>query len=78
MVHGGAVGWGSVYSSVYGTAGSASANSNGTAVALSLQGQGSAILTGDKGTVLNCEFISSGHGTGACEDSHGAKYKLMF
>jgi hypothetical protein len=43
-----------------------------------LRGEGTAILTGDKGTILNCEFISSGHGSGACQDNHGVKYKLLF
>jgi hypothetical protein len=71
ITRGGAVGWGSIYSSVYGSAGT-------TAAGISIRGQGSLILTGDKGTILNCEFISSGHGSGACLDNHGVKYKLLF
>jgi hypothetical protein len=48
-------------------------------VAVSGKNQGTVIMTGDKGTILNCEYISSGgHGTGACEDKHDTKYKLMF
>jgi hypothetical protein len=78
VVHGGALGWGSIYGSVFGTGGSASGSATSTSLAVSLRGEGSAILTGDKGTILNCEFISSGHGSGACEDNHGVKYKLMF
>jgi hypothetical protein len=68
-----AVGWGSIYSGVY--------SATGTSVAVGGSQRGSAVMTGDKGLVLNCEYISSawnGHGTGACEDNHGTKYKLMF
>src|SRR5579862_2185429 len=73
VVHGGALGWGLIYGSVYGTGGSASGSATGTSLAMSLRGEGSAILTGDRGTILNCEFISSGHGSGACQDNHGVK-----
>jgi hypothetical protein len=66
-----AVGWGSVYSTVY--------SASGVSVGVSGKNQGSAIMTGDKGTILNCEYISSGdHGSGACQDKRGTKYKLMF
>jgi len=66
-----AVGWGSVYSGVY--------SASGVSVGVSGKNQGSAIMTGDRGTILNCEYISSGgHGSGACEDRRGTKYKLMF
>ncbi len=78
VTHGGSASWGAVYASVYGTGGSASGSASGTAVGVSVRGEGSAILTGDKGTVLNCEFVSSGHGSGACVDNHGVKYKLLF
>lgn len=78
ITRGGSAAWGSIYSSVYSPAGSASGSATGTRLGVSLRGEGSAILTGDKGTILNCEFISSGHGSGACQDSHGVKYKLLF
>jgi hypothetical protein len=66
-----AVGWGSIYSGVY--------SASGVSAAVAGKNQGSAVMTGDKGTVLNCEYISSGgHGTGACKDKRGTKYKLMF
>lgn len=74
ITRGGSAAWGSIYSSVYGANGSAS----GAALAVGIRGEGSLILTGDKGTILNCEFISSGHGSGACLDNHGIKYKLLF
>jgi hypothetical protein len=66
-----AIGWGSIYSGVY--------SASGVSAAVAGKNQGSVIMTGDRGTILNCEYISSGgHGTGACEDKRGAKYKLMF
>jgi hypothetical protein len=66
-----AVGWGSIYSGVY--------SASGVSAAVAGKNQGSAVMTGDKGTILNCEYISSGgHGTGACQDKRGTKYKLMF
>lgn len=68
-----AVAWGSIYGSVY--------SASGSAVAVGGRQTGTAILTGDKGSVLDCEYVSgalSGHGTGACRDNHGGKYKLLF
>lgn len=42
----------------------------------------SAVLRGDKGTVLNCQMkIEAGfspHGMGDCQDNHGRKYTLQF
>ena len=68
-----AVAWGSIYSSVY--------TATGSEVALGGASHGSAVLTGDKGSVLECEYVSSslgGHGTGACRDNHGTKYRLLY
>lgn len=74
-----AVAWGSIYSSVYGPRGAAYGNANSTSVVTGGKNEGSAILTGDQGTILECEYISSfGHGSGACKDNHDNKYKLMF
>jgi hypothetical protein len=54
-------------------------SASGVSAAVAGKNQGSVIMTGDRGTILNCEYISSGgHGTGACEDKRGTKYKLMF
>ncbi len=78
ITRGGSATWGSIYASVYGTGGSANGSASGTKLAISIRGEGSLILTGDQGTVMNCEFISSGHGSGACVDNHGVKYKLLF
>jgi hypothetical protein len=70
-VRGGAMAWGSIYSG--------GGVANGYAGSVPLSARGSAILTGNKGTVINCEYISGvRNGSGACEDNHGTKYKLMF
>lgn len=65
-------GWGSIY----GIGGSATATTG------SVNGKqyGTAIATGDKGTVIQCEYVTgmSLHGSGRCKDNHGGKYKLMF
>ncbi len=75
-----AIGWGSVYSSVAGSGGYASGSGTGTSIAAGGRRFGSAILTNDKQTVVNCEYVVgfNGHGFGGCTDNHGAKYKLMF
>ena len=78
ITRGGSASWGSIYAQVYGTGGNASGSASGTKLGISLRGEGSLILTGDRGTVMNCEFISSGHGSGACIDNHGVKYRLLF
>ena len=67
-----AIGWGSIY----GTAGNATA----TSIAIGRR-FGSAVLTGDKQTVLDCEFVLNGlsaHGAGACKDNHGDSYRMLF
>jgi hypothetical protein len=80
IITGGSVGWGSVYTSVYGPGGPA--YGNGTAVAVRQNGrrEGSAILTGPKGTIVTCEFDLglSGHGFGACKSNGGVFYKMLF
>jgi hypothetical protein len=41
--------------------------------------RGTAIATGDKGTIIQCEYVTTQtSGTGFCEDNHGVRYKLMF
>jgi hypothetical protein len=74
------IGWGNVYSSVYGAAGTATGNASGVSISGGGRRYGAAIMTGDKGEVLDCEYLVgfNGHGTGACKDNHGAKYRLMF
>jgi len=68
----GTVGWGAIY----GSAGNATASG----VTINRKQEGTAILTGDKGTVIDCEYVTSpnSHGSGVCKDNHGGKYRLMF
>jgi hypothetical protein len=68
----GTVGWGAIYGSLGNAAASAST--------VSRKQEGTAILTGDKGIVIDCEYVTTpgGHGSGVCKDNHSVKYKLMF
>jgi hypothetical protein len=77
----GTTGWGQIYSRANGTGGSATGQATVATTSLDTQQHGQVIATGDKGTVIQCEYIVSGvsgAGTGACEDNHGGKYRLMF
>jgi hypothetical protein len=69
--------WGSVYAKVYGTEGSA--YTSGASLGKSNQ-YGTAVVTGDKGSVVDCEYVTTAltHGAGACADKQGTLYKLMF
>lgn len=69
------VNWGSTYAKVYGTEGSAFTSSEGKS-----NRYGTAVATGDKGTILDCEYVVTpfAHGAGACVDNRGTLYKLMF
>jgi hypothetical protein len=71
------VNWGSVYAEVYGTQGSA--YTSGASLGKSNQ-YGTAVVTGDKGSVVDCEYVTTAltHGSGACADKQGTLYKLMF
>lgn len=70
--------WGSIYGSLYSGNRFASGNAQSVGLSVNNQGQGVAIVTGDRGTFLECEFVSSGHGSGACKDKNGGKYRLIF
>jgi hypothetical protein len=59
--------WGNIYAKVYGTEGSAyTANSS----AGKSNQYGTAVATGDKGSVVDCEYVTTAltHGSGACTD----------
>ena len=58
------VNWGSVYAKVYGTEGSAF--TGGSSLGKSNQ-YGTAVVTGDKGSVVDCEYVTTAltHGSGA-------------
>lgn len=72
--------WGQIYGKVDGAGRSNTAHATMTTSSQDTQQHGQAIATGDKGTVIQCEYIVSvyGPGNGACEDNHGEKYRLMF
>lgn len=73
--------WGTIYASVYGPKGSASGTASSFSSTTNSQQRGTAIATGDKGTIIQCEYVTSvwnGGGTGACKDNHNVLYKLMF
>lgn len=69
------VNWGSIYAKVYGTEGSAYGSSEGKS-----NQYGTAVATGDKGGVVDCEYVTTmlAHGSGGCTDNQGTLYKLMF
>jgi hypothetical protein len=71
------VNWGSIYAKVYGTEGSTF--TSGASLGKSNQ-YGTAVATGDKGFVIDCEYVTTAltHGSGACADKEGTLYKLMF
>jgi hypothetical protein len=73
IVADGAVSFGSVFSTVYGSGSSSS-------IAMAGKGTGEAALAGDRGTSAQCEFLNNnltGHGNGACRSSTGGIYKLI-
>jgi len=76
----GAVAWGTIYGSVWGTSGYASGSGNRIGVSRRGLQHGAAVLAGG-GVTFDCEYVSSalnGHGTGACRDNSGQDWKLMF
>jgi hypothetical protein len=78
---GGQVGWGTIYATVYSPKGSASGSSTSVTSSTEAKQRGTAIATGDKGTIIQCEYITSvwnGGGSGGCKDNHDILYKLMF
>ena len=65
--------WGSVF-----VAGS---TINGYAVTAQGKQRGTAIVTGNQGTTIQCEYVTSAtspSGYGSCRDNGGKIYKLMF
>jgi hypothetical protein len=80
-IPGGEIGWGSIYAAVYGAGGAASGSAISYSAAMESKQHGTAVITGNKGTVVQCEYVTSvwnGAGAGACKDNHGTLYRLMF
>lgn len=81
IVFGGAVGFGSIIRSVYGSNGSATISGTSANVSVQGKGEGEASLVGNRGTTMECEFLNAnmtGHGFGACRSSRGIVYRLMY
>ena len=74
------VGFGSIYTSVYGTGGSAFGSGSATSFSVPGSSPGIASFYGTNGTMMQCEyFVSrSGKGGGACKSDDGALYRLHF
>jgi hypothetical protein len=78
---GGGVEVGSLYASIYGTGGSASASGVSTSTSVSRAGFGEADMMSSQGTTAHCEFVNDnfhGHGHGACRLSNGAVYRMQY
>ncbi len=77
----GAVSWGIVYGSVRAANISAFGSSTSTAMTSDSDQPGTAIITGNHGAILECEYVTSamsGHGHGGCRDKSGTLYRMMF
>ena len=75
------VGFGYIYTSVFGSGGSAYGTDSATSMAASGSSPGIATLLGDKGTMMQCEYFVSNlreKDCGACKSSNGALYRLHF
>lgn len=80
-VAGGTTSWGSVFATVYGPGGSATATGTGYGRSIENMQKGTAIAIGNRGAVIECEYVTSAYGAqgyGACKDNKGNRYKLMF
>ncbi len=81
IVRGGAIGFGSVYASVYGPGGSAGGYGTGVTQVTPGGSPGTASAYSNKQRSMLCEFYNdnfSGHGHGACRRSDGALYRLQY
>lgn len=81
IVRGGAMGFGNIYGSVYGSGGSATFSGSTNSYVVPGGSPGMASAFGDKGTTMQCEFYNdnfSGHGNGACKSSKNALYRLQY
>ena len=81
LVRGGSVGFGSIYSSVYGKGGNARMTETSTSYEVPGGSPGMASAFGDSGTSMQCEFYNdnfSNHGYGGCRSSAGALYRIQY
>lgn len=78
---GGSASFGSLYSIMYGVHGLSTASSYGAGLDMPNGSPGVADLTDPRGFTAHCEFINNnmvGHGSGACELSNGALYRMQY
>lgn len=81
IVFGGAIGFGNILGTLYGPGGATSASAMTTSFSIAGEGQGSASLVGNRGTIMQCEFLNAnmtGHGYGACRTSKGVLYRMIY
>lgn len=81
IVFGGAVGFGNIFGTLYGPGGATSASATTTSFSIAGEGQGSASLVGNRGTIMQCEFLNAnmtGHGYGGCRTSKGVLYRMIY
>ena len=69
------VNWGKIYGSVYGDFSWGEQHTGS-----SLQQYGTAVGSGNRGSVVDCEYVTASltHGSGACLDKNGTRYKMMW
>jgi hypothetical protein len=69
------INWGKVYGSVYNDF-----SWRESGYGRNWQRYGTAVVSGNKGFVADCEFVSASfsHGSGACIDKQQKRYKLMW
>jgi hypothetical protein len=73
------IGFGTIYGSVYGRRGVATAQGTSTFFSLGNPKPFTATLLGNRGGRLACEgYTQDYHGAGACEHSNGALYRMHF
>jgi hypothetical protein len=80
IVFDGAVGFGSIFGTVYGSGGTSSVSGTSSNITVAEKGQGSASLVGVRAS-LQCEFLNenmTGHGYGACRSSKGEVDRLLY
>lgn len=81
IVRGGAVGFGSIFATVFGPLGSASGAATNTSYSIPGGSPGVASLFSNRGKSMQCEFYNdnvSGHGYGACRASSGEVWRLQY
>ena len=79
----GDVTWGAIFATVWSPSMPTTVTGSGYSVNHPRQYRGSAVMTSDRGTVIECEYLTNTsrynpQGYGACRDNRGNTYKLMF